>query len=64
MARRQAPRYLLGFKPSGAAVFGFDVKLAKRFDAGSAELGEALSALRGFEAVEIVVLEKRKAAGA
>jgi hypothetical protein len=49
---------LLGFKPSGAAVFGFDAKSAKRFDAGCAELGEALSALRGSEAVEIVVLQK------
>jgi hypothetical protein len=64
IARQLAPKYLVGFKSSGAAVFGYDVKLAKRFDVGSVELSEAVGALRGLEDVEVVVLEKAKAAAA
>jgi hypothetical protein len=54
----------VGFKTSGAAAFGWDVKMAKRFDAGSVELSEAVGALRGLEEVEFAVPEKAKAAGA
>jgi hypothetical protein len=64
VVRQQAPKYLVGFKSSGAAVFGYDVKLARRFDNGSVELGEAMGALRGLEDVEVVVPEKVRAAGA
>jgi hypothetical protein len=64
IARVQAPIYLVGFKASGAAVFGYDVKLAKKFEAGCTELGEAVGALRGLEEVEVVVPEKKRAAGA
>jgi hypothetical protein len=63
IARQLAPKHLVGFKSSGAAVLGYDVKLAKRFDVGSVEL-EAVGALRGLEDVEVVVLEKAKAAAA
>jgi hypothetical protein len=48
VVRHQAPKYLVGFKASGAAVFGYDMKLAKRFDAGSVEFSEAVGALRGW----------------
>jgi hypothetical protein len=64
VVRQQAPKYLVGFKSSGAAVFGYDVKLAKKFEAGCTELGEALGALRGLEEVEVVVPEKTRAASA
>jgi hypothetical protein len=53
ISRERAPKYLVGFKTSGAPVFGYDVKLAKRFDAGSVELSEAVALLRGLEDIEI-----------
>jgi hypothetical protein len=53
VVREQAPKYLVGFKASGAAVFGYDVKLAKRFDAGGVELGEAVALLHGLEDIEL-----------
>jgi hypothetical protein len=64
IARVQTPKYLVGFKASGAAVFGYDVKQAKRFDAGSLELSGAVGLLRGLEDVEAVVSEKAKTVGA
>jgi hypothetical protein len=64
ISRQQAPKFLVGFKPSGVAVWTHDVRLAKRFDAGSLELSDAVGALRGLEEVQIVVPEKVRAAGA
>jgi hypothetical protein len=64
IARVQAPKYLVGFKVSGAAVWAHDVRLARKFDNGSVELGETVGALRGLEDVEVVVPEKAKAVGA
>ena len=58
------PKYLVGFKASGAAVWSFEAKLGKRFDVGSVELGEAVGALRGLEEVEVIAPEKARAAGA
>jgi hypothetical protein len=64
IARQQAPKYLVGFNSSGLAVWTHDVRLAKKFDVGSVELSEAVSALKGLEDVEIVVAKKARAAGA
>jgi hypothetical protein len=64
IARTEAPKYLVGFKASGAAVWAHDQRLARKFDQASTELGEAVAALRGLEQVEIVVPEKVRAAGA
>jgi hypothetical protein len=49
ITRHPAPKYLVGFKSSGAAVWAHDVRLARKFDQGSTELGEAVGALRGLE---------------
>src|SRR5271154_4037796 len=61
VVRQQAPKYLVGFKASGAAVWSHEAKLGKRFDVGSVELGEAIGTLRGLEDVEVVVPEKARA---
>jgi hypothetical protein len=61
VVRQQAPKYLVGFKTSGAAVWSYSAQIAKRFDGGSVELSEAVEALRGLEGVGIVAAERLKA---
>jgi hypothetical protein len=63
ITRQQAPKYLVGFKASSAAVWSYSPSMAKRFESGCVELGEAVGALRGLEDVEVMEPEKTKAAG-
>jgi hypothetical protein len=61
ITRQQAPKYFVGFKASGAAVWSYSASMAKRFESGCVELGEALGMLRGLEDSEVAPYSRKLA---
>jgi hypothetical protein len=59
ISREQAPKFLAGFKADGRVVWTHDVRLARKFDQGSTELGGLSACCAGWRKLKSWLQRRR-----